>query len=74
MREIPENIDSKFRFVLLASTRAEHLMQGAVPKPGIEVRKPSRMALTEIQDGALDWGYGPAEVVEAAPEEVEGTE
>lgn len=61
MREIPDNIDSKFRFVLLAANRAEHMMQGAVSKIDDPGRKPSRLALDEIRGDLVEWGYGPAE-------------
>ena len=32
MENIPQRIDSKFRFVLLAASRAEQLMRGAPAK------------------------------------------
>ena len=63
MQQIPEKIDSKFRFVLLASQRAEQMMRGAQPKvdkPGV---KQTRLAMHEILEDAVSWDYG------AAPEE-----
>ena len=66
MQQIPEKIDSKFRFVLLASQRAEQMMRGAQPKvdkPGV---KQTRVAMHEILEDAVSWDYG------AAPEEAEG--
>ena len=68
MRDIPEKIDSKFRFVLLAANRAEHMMQGAVSKIDDPGRKPSRLALDEIQADLVEWDYGPAEEPEPEPE------
>lgn len=68
MREIPDKIDSKFRFVLLAANRAEHMMQGAVSKIDDPGRKPSRLALDEIRGDLVEWGYGPAEEHEAESE------
>lgn len=68
MRDIPEKIDSKFRFVLLAANRAEHMMQGAVSKIDDPGRKPSRLALDEIQGDLVEWDYGPAEEAEAEAE------
>lgn len=66
MREIPDKIDSKFRFVLLAANRAEDMMQGALSKIDDPGRKPSRLAMDEIQGDLVEWGYGPApEPVEA---------
>lgn len=70
MRELPENIDSKFRYVLLAATRAEQLMQGALPKdPSSETTKPTSVGMNEIADEQVAWGYGPGE--EPVVEEVE---
>lgn len=60
MREIPDRIDSKFRFVLLAANRAEDMMQGALSKIDDPGRKPSRLAMDEIQGGLVEWDYGPA--------------
>ena len=62
-----EDFDSKFRYVLLASERAEQLVRGARPKlahPG----KPTRVAMEEARRGMFEWDYGPAE----EPEVVEG--
>jgi len=61
MREIPEKIDSKFRFVLLAASRAEDMMKGAVSKIDDPGRKPSRLGLDEIQQDLVEWDYGPAD-------------
>lgn len=69
MERIPEKIDSKFRFVLLAAERAEQMMRGARPKieaPG----KPTRVALQEILGEAVEWDYGPPEAPELEPEAV----
>lgn len=59
-------MDSKFRRVLVAAGRAEQLMRGARPK--IEgKRKPTRLALEEVDHNMIDWGYGPP----PQPEEAE---
>ena len=52
-------VDSKFRFVLVASHRAEQLMRGARPKVEAGKRKPTRLAMEEVTHGLVDWGYGP---------------
>ena len=67
MTEIPEKIDSKFRFVLLASKRAEQMVRGARPKVESASRKPTRVAMNEVLDDRIEWGYGPA----PQPEEAE---
>jgi DNA-directed RNA polymerase subunit omega len=70
MTEIPEKIDSKFRFVLLASKRAEQMVRGARPKIESTSRKPTRVAMNEVLEDRVEWGYGPAPEPEAVPQEV----
>ncbi len=53
-----EGMDSKFRFVLVASNRAEQLMRGARPKIDMPTRKPTVVAMREIEKRVVDWGYG----------------
>jgi DNA-directed RNA polymerase omega subunit len=52
-------VDSKFRFVLVAAHRAEQLMRGARPKLEAGKRKPTRIAMEEVNHSLVDWGYGP---------------
>jgi DNA-directed RNA polymerase omega subunit len=52
-------VDSKFRFVLVAAHRAEQLMRGARPKLEAGKRKPTRVAMEEVNHSLVDWGYGP---------------
>jgi len=59
MEEKP-TMDSKFRRVLVAAGRAEQLMRGARPKVEAGKRKPTRIALEEVDQSLIDWGYGPA--------------
>ena len=60
MREIPEKIDSKFRFVLLSASRAEQLMRGAEPKLASN-EKHTSLAMEEVHRDLLTWDYGFAE-------------
>jgi DNA-directed RNA polymerase subunit omega len=53
-----EQYDSKFRFVLLASSRAEQVIRGARPKIEAVTRKPTRVAMEELRQGLVDWSYG----------------
>ena len=53
-------VDSKFRFVLVAAQRAEQLMRGARPKVEAGKRKPTRVAMQEVDSNLIDWDYGPA--------------
>jgi len=71
MDQIPDRMDSKFRYVLLAARRAEQLMQGARPKVvGTENKKISRIALSEVEADVIEWDYGPAEEDLPAEQEV----
>ncbi len=64
------NIDSKFRYVLVASRRAEYLMRGARPKAdNPQGDKATRVAMGEIDSDLVAWGIGPAPVVEPVAEE-----
>ena len=48
-------IDSKFRFVILASKRAKQLLKGAKPRVRSKSRNPIRLAQQEIREGAVDY-------------------
>jgi DNA-directed RNA polymerase omega subunit len=61
-----EQYDSKFRFVLLASNRAEQLVRGARPKLEGISKKPTRVAMEELKSGLVAWSYGPAPAAEPA--------
>ena len=73
MERMPERIDSKFRYVLLAALRAEQMMRGGRPKIDMGVKKSTRVAMEEISNDLVDWDMGPAEepVVEMVEEELE---
>ena len=72
--EKPDNkgpaIDSKFRRVLVAAHRAEQLMKGARAKVESAKRKPTRVAMEEVDRSLVEWGYGPP----PAPEPQEAAE
>ena len=55
MEGLPEGIDSKFRYVLLVSKRAEQLIQGAQPKLKSRHAKPTRVAMEEIAQNQVKW-------------------
>ena len=65
MDEKGPTMDSKFRRVLVSAGRAEQLMRGARPKVEVGKRKPTRVALEEVDQSLIDWGYGPAPQPEA---------
>jgi DNA-directed RNA polymerase omega subunit len=71
VERIPERIDSKFRFVLLAAERAEQMMRGGRPKVDMGRQKVTRIAMQEIANDLVKWDFGPAPVEEVEGEEFE---
>lgn len=59
MEGLPEGVDSKFRYVLLVSKRAEQLIQGAQPKTKPRHAKPTRIAMEEVERNAVKWQLTP---------------
>ena len=55
MEGLPEGIDSKFRYVLLVSKRAEQLIQGAQPRTRSKHAKPTRIAMEEVEKNQVKW-------------------
>lgn len=55
MEGLPEGVDSKFRYVLLVSKRAEQLIQGAQPKIKPRHAKPTRIAMDEVEKNVVKW-------------------
>ncbi|MCI0573884.1 MAG: DNA-directed RNA polymerase subunit omega [Myxococcaceae bacterium] len=52
---LPRDVDSKFRFITVASQRAKQLQNGAKPRVEIRSRKPTRIAMHEVLQGAVSW-------------------
>jgi DNA-directed RNA polymerase omega subunit len=63
--KFPDRIDSKFRYVLLSSARAEQLMRGARSKVEAVSGKQTSVAMREITEDRVEWGYGPSPTLEA---------
>jgi DNA-directed RNA polymerase subunit omega len=61
-----DELDSKFRFVILAAKRARQLMQGAKPKIKSKSKNPIRIAQKEVREGFIDY-----ELVEIKEEEIQ---
>lgn len=53
--KIPEEFDSKFRFILVAAERAKQIQNGAPPYIEIKARKPAHVAIRETQMGLVGW-------------------
>jgi DNA-directed RNA polymerase omega subunit len=64
---VPEKIDSKFRYVLVASQRAEQIMRGSRARVDLQ-GKPTRLAMAEVDRNLIAWDYGPAPAPEPPPE------
>ena len=59
MEGLPDGVDSKFRYVLLVSKRAEQLIQGAQPKTKPRHAKSTRIAMDEVAVNAVKWQLTP---------------
>lgn len=49
------DLDSKFRFIILASKRAKELLTGAKPKIKSKSKNPIRIAQNEVAQGLIDF-------------------
>ncbi len=58
------NIDSKYRYVILAAKRAKQLLKGAKPKVKTKTRNLIRIAQTEVSSGLIDFEILPTGVDE----------
>ncbi|MDH4197532.1 MAG: DNA-directed RNA polymerase subunit omega [Candidatus Aminicenantes bacterium] len=55
MNKYGHNIDSKFRFVIVASKRAKQLLRGSKPKLRSKSRNLIRIAQQEVSAGTVDF-------------------
>lgn len=62
--DIPDEYDSKFRFILVAAERAKQLQNGYPPKVDEKSPKPAHIAIQEAQQGLITW-----EILEEADED-----
>ena len=72
MHEKTANIDSKFRFILIAAKRARQLQSGAKPLIHTLSRKPTRIAQEEVRAGSIEWELIPL-VIPVEPDKGETT-
>jgi DNA-directed RNA polymerase omega subunit len=63
------NVDSKFRFVILAAKRAKQLLKGAKPKVKTKSRNPIRIAQTEVRSGVIEFELLPTQKEEYQEQE-----
>ncbi len=67
--DIPDEYDSKFRFILVAAERAKQLQNGYPPMVDEKSPKPAHIAIQEAQQGLITW-----EILEEADEEADAIE
>ncbi len=63
------NVDSKFRFVILASKRAKQLLKGAKPKIKTKFKNPIRIAQIEVRSGGVEYEILPTQKEEFQEQE-----
>ena len=64
-----KDMDSKFRFITVASQRAKQLQNGAKPRVEVKSRKPTRVAMQEVLANAVSWEVRSGEEPAPAPQE-----
>lgn len=64
MFQLPEAVESTFRFILIAAKRAEQLIGGARARLAPRGVKPTSIALEELMAGAVPWHAVSAEEYE----------
>ena len=63
------NIDSKYRFIILAAKRAKQLLKGAKPKIQGKSKNPIRIAQTEVRSGLIEYEIIPTRMDEVPERE-----
>jgi len=53
MRKMPENVDSKYRYIIIAAERAKQLQGNAKPKLKTKSSKPAFVAMKEVSEGLV---------------------
>ncbi len=53
MQKIPENVGSKYRFIIIAAERAKQLQNNARPKLKTKSNKPAYIAMREVEQGLI---------------------
>ncbi len=70
---LPKDVDSKFRFIVVAAQRAKQLQNGAKPRVETRSRKPTRIAMEEALAGAISWEHKDPKAEQQPVEEAEAT-
>jgi DNA-directed RNA polymerase subunit omega len=59
MQTIPDNIGSKYRFIIIAAERAKQLQGNAKPKIKTKSTKPAYIAMREVEEGVISFEIVP---------------
>jgi DNA-directed RNA polymerase subunit omega len=59
MPKVPENIGSKYRFIIIAAERAKQLQNKAKPKIKTRSTKPAHIAMQEVEEGLISFEITP---------------
>lgn len=62
--ELPQNLDSKFRFILVAARRARQLQSGAKPLMQTPSKRATRVAQQEVGAGLVPVEITPVAVID----------
>jgi DNA-directed RNA polymerase omega subunit len=54
---LPKDIDSKFRFIVVAAQRSKQIQSGAKARVETRSRKPTRVAMQEVLANAVSWEF-----------------
>ena len=65
---MPKDVDSKFRFIVVAAQRAKQLQNGAKPRVEIKSRKPTRVAMHEVLANSVSWEVSEEGAIVPVPE------
>ena len=52
---IPDNIDSKYRFVIVTALRARQIQNGSAPRVSDVASKPTQIAKQELLEGLVEF-------------------
>jgi len=55
MPKIPDDIGSKYRFIILAAERAKQLQSNAKPKVKTKSTKPAHIAMRELEQDLISY-------------------
>lgn len=61
MLKIPDHIDSKYRFIIIAAERAKQLQNNAKPKLKLKATKPALIAMREVEQDLVAFEIQPTE-------------